>query len=75
MPRQGRCFASIKDFIDHATLEHQQHFWKRAAKEIRKAFEKHPQGRLYVSTHGLAVPYFHLRLDTEPKYYKTGVFC
>lgn len=73
MPRSGRCFASIKDFIDNATLEHQKHFWKRAAREIRKAVSS--TGRVYVSTHGLAVPYFHLRIDTEPKYYKTEIFC
>ena len=31
-------------------------------------------GKIYVSTHGLGVPYFHLRIDLEPKYYITSKF-
>ena len=39
---------------------------------IKKALKTHDH--VYVSTHGLGVPYFHLRIDFEPKYIQTKTF-
>ena len=37
---------------------------------LKKLFHlKKKNNVIYVSTHGLAVPYLHVRLDTTPKYY------
>ncbi len=71
MPRDNKKFTTIKDFIDNASLNHQQEFWKYVAKVIIK-FKKDNK-EIYISTHGLGVPYLHIRLDLKPKYY-TGKF-
>ena len=65
-------FMTIRDFMDSASDTQQQEFWKTVAREIIKYLETHEL--VWVSTHGLGVPYFHLRLDPKPKYYKTTKF-
>ena len=62
-------YMTIRDFMDNASETQQREFWKTAAREIIKYLQTHDQ--VWVSTHGLGVPYFHLRLDPIPKYYKT----
>jgi len=65
-------FTTIKDFIDNASEGHQILFWKKVAQEVKKILKTHD--KIYISTHGLGVPYFHLRLDIYPKYYHTKNF-
>ena len=72
MPRPNKDFSSIKGFIDHADLTQQRYFWKLVASSIKRALKTHDQ--VYVSTHGLGVPYFHLRIDFVPKYFQTKSF-
>ena len=74
IPQKGKHFETIKDFIDNASTEHQITFWKYVAKEIKKVLAKDGIKRIYVSTHGAGVSYFHLRLDTIPKYYVTSEY-
>jgi hypothetical protein len=62
-------YLTIRDFMDNASETQKREFWKSAAREIIKYLQTHDQ--VWVSTHGLGVPYFHLRLDPNPKYYKT----
>jgi len=70
--KKNKNFTTIKDFIDNSCINHQKLFWKRVVKEIKKILKDND--KIYVSTHGLGVPYFHLRLDKNPKYYKTKNF-
>jgi hypothetical protein len=72
IPRQNKNFSTIKDFIDNATITQQQHFWNHVSKEILLFLTKNEN--VFVSTHGLGVHYFHIRLCTRPKYYKTKQF-
>jgi hypothetical protein len=72
MPRKNKNFSTIKEFIDNAALTQQRYFWQLVAHAIKISLETHDQ--VYVSTHGLGVPYFHLRIDSEPKYFKTRNF-
>lgn len=67
IPREGKNFATIKDFMDNASITHQREFWKYASKIIQHLLKT--QSGIYINTHGLGVPYFHLRIDTKPKYY------
>ena len=69
MPRKNKVFTTIKDFCDNASSKQQQEFWKEAAIKIKDKLTT--KNKIYVSTHGLGVPYFHLRLANRPKYYKT----
>ena len=72
IPKKNKNFTTIKDFIDNSSINHQKLFWKRVVLEIKKILKDND--KIYVSTHGLGVPYFHLRLDKNPKYYKTKNF-
>jgi len=67
IPRQEKNFATIKDFMDNASTTHQREFWKYASKIIQHLLTT--ESKIYINTHGLGVPYFHLRIDTKPKYY------
>ncbi len=60
-------YPTIKEFIDYAPQEAKSEFWKFAVDQIKQFVLTH--GKVYVSTHGLGVSYFHLRLCTSPKYY------
>jgi len=72
IPKKNKDFTTIKDFIDNSTLYQQKMFWKKVSKEIKKQLKNND--KLYVSTHGLGIPYFHLRLSKYPKYYQTKNF-
>ena len=66
MPKSGS-YATLRDFIDHAPLAQQQAFWKRVAKEAKKEAKK--WGKVWISVHGRGVPYLHVRISSQPKYY------
>jgi hypothetical protein len=72
IPRKNKQFTTIKDFIDNASERQQKNFWKEVAKSIVMMLEKHD--KVWVSTHGLGVPYLHIRIDTNPKYYQSKIF-
>ena len=62
-------YPTIKEFIDQAPRSIQIEFWKFVVDQIKQFISTH--GQVYVSTHGLGVSYFHLRLCTYPKYYQS----
>ena len=72
IPRKNKKMTTIKDFIDNASITQQKQFWKYVSIEIEQILNTND--KIYVSTHGLGVPYFHLRLDKIPKYYQTKSF-
>jgi ribonuclease HI len=72
IPKNNKNFKTMKDFIDNSSNEQQVEFWKNVAIEIINLLDFHD--KIYVSTHGLGVLYFHLRLDLYPKYYITEDF-
>jgi hypothetical protein len=72
IPKNNKNFTTIKDFIYNASKTQQIFFWKKVSNEIKKLLKKYD--KIYVSAHGLGVSYFHLRLDTIPKYYITKEF-
>jgi len=67
MPRRGKNYATLKDFIDNAPKHQQEEFWKKVAKVAKKCLNK--WGEVWISVHGLGVPYTHVRIDSKPKYY------
>jgi len=67
MPRKDKNFASIKDFIDNASLKQQQKLWQMVSKCAIHALSKYKQ--IYISTHGYGVAYLHIRICYRPKYY------
>ena len=67
MPRANKNFATIKDFMDNASELHKKKFWQESARIIREEMKN--SKHLWISAHGLGVPYFHLRICQKPKYY------
>ena len=67
MPVDRANFATFRDFIDNASQERQILFWKRVSKVAKKQVKKY--GKVWISTHGLGVPYLHVRVSSTPKYY------
>jgi hypothetical protein len=62
-------YPTIKEFIDNAPQEDKMEFWKFAVDQIKQFVSTH--GQAWISTHGLGVSYFHLRVCTYPKYYQS----
>lgn len=65
--RRYKNYATIKDFCDNASITQQKYFWKEVAKLIKNIIKK--EKYIWVSTHGLGVPYMHIRISNKPKYY------
>lgn len=67
MPVRGKNYATLRDFIDNATVVQQQEFWKKVAEVARSFMEE--KGKVWVSVHGMGVGYTHVRISSSPKYY------
>ena len=67
MPKKGKSYATLKDFADNAPAKQQQELWKLVAKQAKKQVKKFR--KVWISTHGLGVPYLHVRISSQPKYY------
>ena len=63
MPKRGKNFASLKDFIDNASKTQQKVFWRKVKQVANR------ENVVWVSTHGHGVPYLHVRISLKPKYY------
>ena len=59
--------------MDNATDKQQKEFWKKVVSSIKKMLKTND--KVWVSTHGKGVPYLHIRIDTNPKYYLTKKQC
>ena len=67
MPRHRKNFSTLRDFIDNASPCHQRRFWKEVSKVVQVMMAAGMN--VWVSTHGLGVPYLHVRVSYTPKYY------
>lgn len=67
MPRKNKNFSTLNNFCKNASKTHQQQFWKLVSNEIVK-YKKNNK-KVFISTHGLGVPYLHIRIESNPKYY------
>jgi hypothetical protein len=67
IPRAGKNYATLFDFCANAPIVQQQEFWKMVSKVAREQMKKFK--KVWVSTHGLGVPYLHVRISDSPKYY------
>jgi hypothetical protein len=72
MPRKGKDYSSLKKFIDNSSDNQQMELWKEVAYQVENLLKTN--NKVWISTHGLGVPYLHVRLDLYPKYYHTKEF-
>ncbi len=62
----------LKNFLLDAAHEQVEAFWEKTGQELETELTK---GRtIWLSTHGLGVPWLHIRLDTSPKYYEYKLY-
>ena len=67
MPVSGKNYATLKDFIDNASMIQQQQFWKEVAR-VAKIYVN-GGNNAWISVNGIGVPYTHVRICMYPKYY------
>ena len=67
IPKKNKNFSNLKNFIDEASNSQQKQFWKKVVIETRKLLKNND--KVWISTHGFAVPYLHVRISKSPKYY------
>ena len=67
IPKKNKNFCTLNEFCKNASITHQIKFWKKVASEIKK-YKKNNE-KVYLSTHGLGIPYLHIRIENTPKYY------
>lgn len=60
-------YSHIASFLRTADEKQIDEFWKLAADEYSHSVGEKPH---WLSTAGLGVSWFHLRIDTRPKYYR-----
>ena len=65
-------YSTLYDFVRHASNSVQIQFWRDVSGAIQRLAFRHPNERIWVSTHGLGVPYLHIRICKQPKYYPSG---
>ena len=61
-------YKNISQFTKNASQEQKQKFWQEVANRLSRELEKNEAPK-WLSTHGLGVPYLHVRIDNRPKYY------
>ena len=67
MPRKNKDYTHLKNFIDQASLPQQKELWKEVTNVAREMLKKY--SNVWISTHGTGVPYLHVRISINPKYY------
>ncbi len=59
---------NIRDFAEHATNTQWKALLAAVGKEVKRRLKS--SDFVYVSTHGHGVPWLHVRVETNPLYYK-----
>ncbi|MEM9384391.1 MAG: hypothetical protein AAGA68_04975 [Pseudomonadota bacterium] len=60
-------FAHLAVFLRQASLAQTRALWSAVACATKVALRRHP---VWLSTSGLGVPWLHVRVDRQPKYYQ-----
>jgi len=71
IPKKNKNFSTLNEFCKNASKTQQIIFWKKVALEIKR-YKKNNE-KVYLSTHGLGVPYLHIRIENTPKYYSSNL--
>jgi len=70
-PNTGKNFSHLGTFYKNSTLDEKRALWRKVANELEKKLKTGE--KVYVSTHGKAASWLHIRLSSTPKYYVTSV--
>jgi hypothetical protein len=72
-PNDGKNYSHINNFYKNANKKLIKLFWKKVG-EILLKLSKNNLNKYWISTHGTAVSWLHLRICNKPKYYQTKSF-
>ena len=67
LPVKGKNFANMYYFVKNADIEQQKAVWKKVVIEAEKMLKKHNE--IYISSQGLGIDYFHVKISTFAKFY------
>lgn len=62
-------YSHLKSFVTNANKTSIYNFWNRVVKESLKFIKDKDNDKMYLKTHGLAVNYFHFRIQPNTKLY------
>ena len=48
--------------------------WKATGRDMNRLLTEDPSRKIWLSTNGIGVPWFHIRLDLAPTYYSTAAY-
>lgn len=65
---ESSAYTHLASFVRHAPASQVEGIWKALAEVLRQRL-RHTRP-LWLSTAGMGVPWLHLRLDNQPKYYR-----
>ena len=68
-PRSG--YGHLGAFLRGAQAEQQAQLWVEVGTVLERVLERSGEQPVWLSTAGKGVPWLHVRLDSEPKYYRT----
>jgi len=65
-------YTHLAKFVRHGNGSQVEELWQRAGQTIQQALLKstNPNENIWLSTAGNGVPWLHIRLDRQPKYYR-----
>ena len=62
-------YKDISKFADNALVCQWNSFWQEVGNKLAESLNNSGGATRWMSTHGLAVKYFHVRICNQPKYY------
>lgn len=65
-----RNFKNLREFNCEAPKEQWNKLWQKVGEKLEQELNSGGNTTRWLNTHGLAVPYLHIRLDKSPKYYQ-----
>ena len=72
MPTTGMVldYSHLGNFMSYAPVQQINTFWQEVARYMTETVLNDPKSPYWLSTAGLAVSWFHVRIDNKPKYYR-----
>jgi len=68
LPQEDKDYRDISQFISSDSEEEKKILWQEVANKLSESLNDNDDPK-WLSTHGLGVPYLHVRIDSKPKYY------
>ena len=68
-PSGNRNYSNLSNFLRNAPLHQKLELWKEVAAVMKRNLKRNKGGALWMSTTVGGIPWLHVRIDSQPKYY------